>query len=110
MEWISVKENLPKGDGMVILLHTVYGVGFGNIYLLDKDNIQIIEEEMRDKYICSFYFVKSVLDGNHQLDILGGVDGYNDEDVFENSPHFKNLGTITHWMSLPLETQLGGYK
>lgn len=110
MKWISVKKKLPQrtkvypGDeqqSLMLLNHTTRGVGFGNIFVLEEDDIEELEKEFKDKYICSFYFIETKLDGNFCLEIIGGTDGYNDEDVFEHSPHFSNLGTITHWMSLP---------
>lgn len=109
MKWISVKDELPPYQTavddpqtpLVLLYHTVGGVGFGHIYVLDEGEIEQLQEEFNDKYICSFYFISSKLDGNYCLDILGGTDGWNDEDVFEKSPHDPSIGTITHWMYLP---------
>jgi len=100
-EWISVKEKLPpwirnERDEFVIAYHTIYGVGVCWFWKYEEDTISELEEDFKDKYICSCHFIKSKLDENYSID-----EDNDDLDVFENSPHFINLGTVTHWMPLP---------
>lgn len=106
MEWIDVKAEIPPVDetGMrekpyVLAFHTVHGVGVAWFWQFKDDGIaEQIEEEFGDKYICSCHFIKNVVDGNFCIDDEGDID------IFEHSPHFPNLGTVTHWMPLPAST------
>lgn len=102
MEWINIKEKLPPNDAhrtipYVLALHSRHGVGVAWFWRYDEGDgiIEELEEESMDKYICSAHFIKPELDGNYCIDDEDNID------IFENSPHFKNLGTITHWMPLP---------
>lgn len=99
-EWISVKDRLPPCDGnrdlpYVLAYHTIYEVGVAWFWQLDGSLVEDMEEDTGDKYLCSGHFIKNILDGNYC------IDDDDDIDIFENSPHFRNLGTITHWMPLP---------
>ncbi len=106
MEWISVKEisRLPSSAMDLpysLLFHTLDGVGVGWIWRYEEEwVIEQAEEEYQDKYICTFNFIKNKLDGNNILDI-DEIFGEPEHDVFEHSPHFPNIGTVTHWMPLP---------
>jgi len=98
-KWISIKERLPLYQGsrehsFVLAFHTVYGVGVAWFWVLE-DFREELEEEFKDKYLCSCQFIKKKPDGNYC------IDDDDDIDIFVNSPHFRNLGTITHWMPLP---------
>jgi hypothetical protein len=100
--WISIKEKTPptsieKELPFVIALHSVYGVGVAWFWKFqDGDGIkEELEEEFEDKYLCSCHFIKNTVDGNDC------IDEEDDIDIFENDPHFPNLGTVTHWMPLP---------
>ena len=96
MDWISVKDRLPEDENkMNLLYHTVFGIGFGWIYTLEPEIMEEDEESLNDKYICTVHFVKNKLDGNYCIDDEEGID------VYERSPHFWNLGTVTRWMPLP---------
>lgn len=102
MEWISVKNKLPdtienQERAFVLAYHTIYGVGVAWFWIFSEGEgiREELEEDFKDKYICSCHFIKNKVDGNHC------IDSEDDIDIFENSPHFSNLGTITHWMSLP---------
>lgn len=102
MEWISIKEQTPPccGNGTlsyVLAYHTVFGVGVAWFWKLDEGVIEEAEEDFKDKYICTAEFIKDKNDGNWSIDTEQDID------IFENSPHFHNLGTITHWMPLPKE-------
>jgi hypothetical protein len=102
MEWISVKEQLPPVDetGMrkhsyLLAYHSIFGTGVGWFYILDEWLAEQLSEEYGDKYLCSCQFIKNYLDGNYCIDEEREID------IFEHSPHFFNLGTVTHWMPLP---------
>lgn len=102
MEWVSVKDRVPPSSidnkqSFVLAHHTVYGVGVAWFWQFeDGDGIkEELEESFKDKYICSCQFIKSKLDAN------SCIDDERDIDIFEHSPEFKNLGTVTHWMPLP---------
>jgi hypothetical protein len=99
MKWISVKNKLPpcRGDNkqsFVLAYHTIYGIGVAWFWILE-DFREEFEEDFKDKYLCSCQFIKNIPDGNYC------IDDDSDIDIFERSPHFKNLGTVTHWMPLP---------
>lgn len=99
MKWISVKEvPLPSckenEEEFVLAYHTIYGIGVAWFFVLESER-SLLEEEFEDKYICSCQFIKNSLDGNRC------IDDEDDIDIFEHSPHFSNLGTVTHWMPLP---------
>ncbi len=99
-EWIDIKKELPPCDGnkelsFAIAYHSIYGVGVAWFHILDKGCVEEMEEDFEDTYICSAHFIKNTVDGNYCIDDEEEID------IFENSPHFKNLGTITHWMPLP---------
>lgn len=93
--WIKCSDRIPDKDSFVIAYHTIHGIGVAWIWKFDEGTIEELEEDFKDKYICSYEFIKPEKDGNFCID--------NDEpdDVFEHSPHFKNLGTLTHWMPFP---------
>lgn len=101
MEWISIKDRLPECDGnnelpFVMAYHTIYGIGVAWFWKFDcEGGVEELEEKFHDKYICSAEFIFSKKDGNYC------IQNEQDIDIFENSPHFYNLGTITHWMPLP---------
>lgn len=99
MEWISVKDQIPvtkyEQESFVLAYHTVHGIGVAWFWIFDEDNISMLEEDFNDKYICSCQFIINKLDGNYC------IEDENDIDIFIHSPHFKNLGTVTHWMPLP---------
>ena len=100
MEWISVKDKLPPCDGnnqlsFSLAYHSIYGVGVAWFHVLDEGQIEELEEDFHDKYLCTAHFISNRLDGNYCIDNEEGI--Y----IFENSPHFRNLGTVTHWMPLP---------
>lgn len=97
--WIEIKNQLPPcgTDNFYIAYHTVYGVGVAMFWRFAEDDgiIEELEEDYEDKYLCSCDFLKRSLDGNYSYD------KEEDIDIFENSPHFRNLGTVTHWMDFP---------
>lgn len=99
-KWISIKEQIPpcadSGElPYCLALHTVHGVGVAWFSKFTDIEIAELEEECGDKYICSAHFIMNKLDANFL------VDNEDDIDIFKNSPDFKNLGTISHWMLLP---------
>lgn len=105
MEWIRVKDKLPPMSETihdekksVLAYHTVHGVGFGLFFIWPDDELFIIEEEYKEfncKYLCSAEFIYSSFDGNH-------FPKYEDDiDIFDDSPHYRNLGTISHWCEIP---------
>jgi len=97
--WISIKEILPPHDevrsAFVLASHTIYGVGVAWFWVSHDDFVEELERSFRDKYLCSCQFIMNMLDDDF------GIDSEDDIDVFEHSPHFRNLGTVTHWMPLP---------
>src|ERR1700688_80297 len=99
MEWVSIKEKLPPMSyeriPFVLAWHTVHGVGVAWFHMMDADMISELEEDFKDKYLCSCLFVHSKVDGNYC------IDQEEDDDIFVNGPLFKNLGMVTHWMPLP---------
>lgn len=104
MEWISVKDRLPhtidNGDRTpeyVLAYHTIYGVGVAWFWVFEENEYPRIEleEDFKDKYICSCQFIKNKVDGDCC------IDAEDDIDIFEHSPHFYNLGTVSYWMPLP---------
>lgn len=95
MEWISVKDRLPESKEFVLAYNHIHGVGVAFFHVFHESLRKELEDEFKDKYICTCHFIKSKLDGNRC------IDDENDIDIFEHSPHFYNLGTITHWMPLP---------
>ena len=107
MDWINVKDELPSmvclrnvdpQPCFVLAYHTTFGVGVAWFYDLSRDNgHHELEEEYGDKYIGSCSFIKSQEDGNYEIASEEEID------IFEHSPHFRNLGTVTHWMPLPAD-------
>lgn len=104
MEWISVKDGLPCNveardceRDFVLAYHTIFGVGVAWFWVFEEEEWPRteLEEDFKDRYICSCQFIKSRPDGNYC------IDEEDDIDIFEHSPHFFNLGTVTHWMPLP---------
>lgn len=100
MEWIDIKKKLPpydnNGNGEYCLaFHTRYGVGVAWFNKFEDGEKEEMEEDFDDEYICSCHFIKNKLDGNDC------IDDETDIDIFMRSPHFTNLGTVTHWMPLP---------
>lgn len=101
MKWISVKKTLPPTDAMwrvpyVLAFHSVFGVGVANFWVLYHDGMKSYEKTFNDKYICSFCFIKPLKEY-----VPDDAVDFHEDDIFEKGPHFKNLGTITHWMPLP---------
>jgi hypothetical protein len=99
MEWISVKNEFPpfSSNGkypFVLAYHTIYGIGVAWFWILE-DMREELEDDFKDKYLCSCQFIKNIPDGNYS------IDDDDDIDIFMKSPHFKNLGTVTHWQPLP---------
>ena len=104
-EWISVKDRLPPCDSNMqhsfcLALHSIHGVGvawFWNFRENHDDTwpVDELEEDFKDKYICSCDFIINKIDGNHCIDTEEDIN------IFEHSPHFRNLGSVTHWMPLP---------
>ena len=75
-----------------------YGMGYGEPSNLPQEKVHHeLEEEYGDKYIGSCSFIKSQEDGNYEIASEEEID------IFEHSPHFRNLGTVTHWMPLPAD-------
>ena len=106
MNWISVKEKLPpmswdEREEYVLAFHSIHGVGVAWFCKLEGDIVEEMEEDLRDKYLCSFQFLKNRLDADYQVDSVDTYSSDADTDIFERSPHFPNLGTVTHWMELP---------
>ena len=101
MEWIDVKKTLPPCCGnrtlpYVLAYHTVHRVGVAWFWKFEDDGIvEELEEEFEDNYICSCHFIFNMVSGNY------GIQYEDDIDIFARSPHFFNLGTVTHWMPLP---------
>ena len=105
MEWIRVKNKLPPmkdhiedRDNPVLAYHTVHGVGFGLFFIWPNDELYLIEEEYKKfncKYLYSAEFIFSSFDGNYC------PQSEDDIDIFDDSPHFRNLGTISHWAEFP---------
>jgi hypothetical protein len=97
--WISIEEKIPpyKDHGhypYVLAYHTIFEVGVAWFWV-DEEAREELEEGFLSKYLCSCHFIKNIQDDNYCID-------YDDEiDIFEGNVHFKNLGTITHWMPLP---------
>lgn len=100
-EWISLKKRLPPCDAdgripFVLAFHTVHGVGVAWFWVFKDDGLrEELEEDFKDKYICSAQFIFNKKDGNYCIKTEDDID------IFEHSPHFKNLGTISHWAKLP---------
>lgn len=100
-DWISIKREPPICDlgeehkTYTLAYHTIFGVGVAWFYKLDEGFVEEMENDFKDKYIISCRFVKNKLDGNY------GIDDEDEIDIFQLSPHFSNLGTVTHWMQLP---------
>ena len=101
-EWIDIRIKKPPRCAnytipYVLAYHSIYGIGVAWFWDFeeDKDQREMLEEEFKDKYICSARFIKNKVDGNY------GIDDEDFIDIFEHSPHFFNLGTITHWQPLP---------
>jgi len=97
MQWISLKDEIPllHGNGNLefcLAYHSVYGVGVAWFWKFNNEELQ---NDPEGNYLCSCQFIKNKLDGNYLIE-----DEY-DIDIFENSPFFHNLGTVTHWMPLP---------
>jgi len=102
MEWIDIKNQLPIlnegnfSDPFVLVLHSVHGLGLAQFFRISCDGlIEELEEDYQSKYVCSVNMIIARLDGN------GFAETDNDINIFESGAHFKNLGTITHWMPLP---------
>lgn len=104
MKWYKIIDDMPpleedKGeDGhcYVLAYHTIYGIGVAWFWKFKNDGIdEQLEEDFKDKYLGSCGFIKNVMDGNFLVDVEEDID------IFEHSPHFHNLGTVTHWMPLP---------
>lgn len=103
-EWISVKDQMPpflechnSHTSYLLAYHTVFGVGVAWFWKFKYgDGIkEELEEDFKDRYLCSCHFIKNKTDGNDL------IDDERDIDIFEHSPDFINLGTVTHWMPLP---------
>lgn len=101
MKWIRIKDQIPPCDSndnipYVLAYHVIHGIGVAWFWkFTDKGIVEELEEQYCDKYICSCQFIFNTLDGNNL------IRDEDDIDIFENSPHFYNLGTVTHWMPLP---------
>lgn len=101
-EWIDIKDKFPEfrkepwDHSYVLAYHTIHGVGVAWFWRFEDDGIkEELEEDFKDKYLCSCQFIKNKPDGN------ACIDDDDDIDIFQNSPYFTNLGTVTHWMPLP---------
>jgi hypothetical protein len=111
MEWINIKKQLPpleEDQGraekeFILAFHTIHGIGVAWFWRFDEDEIERLEEEFGDKYVCSAEFIMNKTDGNYC------IASEDDIDIFMHSPHFYNLGTITHWMLLPQPPIMDGY-
>jgi hypothetical protein len=100
MNWNKVSEKIPPCNGnnelpFLMAYHSIYGVGVAWFHILDAGSVEELEEEYHDKYLCSAHFVKNRLNGNYCIDDDDEID------IFQNSPEFINLGTITHWANVP---------
>lgn len=104
MNWTNIRDFLPplqeEGQSMceqefILAFHTTHGVGVAWFWKFDQDMIEKLEEECHDKYLCSCQFIKNKLNGDWIIDDEDGID------IFLSSPHFWNLGTVSHWMNLP---------
>jgi len=100
--WINILEEQPiiddkerNGLKAALVYHTIHGVGFGLFYRHMPEEISQLEEEYDKKYICSIEFISYKLDGNYYPITKDEIN------IMEDNIHFSNLGTITHWMSLP---------
>lgn len=102
MNWMDIKNFLPPLEErgicekeFILAFHTIHGIGVAWFWKFDEGMIEILEEDFHDKYLCSCQFIKNKLDGNWSIDDEDKID------IFLNSPHFWNLGTVSHWMNLP---------
>lgn len=103
MNWINIKEKIPPlskdmydKDKAVLAFHTIHGIGFALFFIGDENEVSLIKEEYdQSDYICSADFIFNHYDGNWE------PRSETDIDIFDDSPHFTNLGTISHWMPLP---------
>ena len=105
-EWISVKDRMPplynnERGSYVLAYHTIHGIGVAWFWNYGDDgHVEEMEEDFQDKYLCSCWFILNKQDGNYC------ISDETDIDIFEHSPHFKNLGSVTHWMPLPKPPRL----
>lgn len=100
MKWISLKDKLPPNSDhydipFVLAYHTVFGCGVAWFYTAEDGQKEMLEEDYGSKYIISCHFIKNKYDGNHSIDDEDFID------IFEDSPRFLNLGTVTHWCEFP---------
>lgn len=99
--WIRIKDRPPPYDGIkksfVLAYHTIHGIGVAWFWqFTDDDGIkEELEKDNGDTYLCSCQFIKNEADTDFEIDCEYSID------IFERSPHYKNVGTVTHWMPLP---------
>lgn len=99
-EWIKITDKIPPCDDdnelpYCLAYHTIYGVGVAWFYVHNEGYVSDIEEDFKDKYLCSCEFVKSKKDADWS------IDSDNDIDIMYKGDILGNLGTVTHWMPLP---------
>jgi hypothetical protein len=103
MNWKRVKETLPPlsettsdKEKPLLAHHTIHEIGFALFFMLEEDDLAMIKKDYPNrKYICSADFIFNHFDGNMFVETESNID------IFDDSPDFINLGTITHWMELP---------
>lgn len=99
MKWIDIKEECPPISRLrkpfVLAYHTTFGVGTAWFFSVEEDEIENWKKEGL-KYICSCDFIQSIEDHRGLPDVEECID------IFESPSKFSNIGTVTHWMRLPL--------